>query len=404
MRRSRTADRSRGTLVALGFSGIAAALATQSLLTQGWPAAISSHELVALLVAAALAEQVTITIGERTSYSFSTPIIVLTGLVGGPIPGLLAGLVSGGGGLRSAWRYRLTYAGLCGMQGFVAGVIGSFGISGAAASATAAAFAALLAISVAGRALIYVERQTIDIGVELVRGTGAEVVEAIVAVPLVALLVLTFPQEPLLVLAVVGSVLSGLVLLQLMRRHHALALSRALGSALTDALTGAPNRLAFENALESEHARVLRGARPGGLFLLDLDHFKTVNDRFGHQVGDAVLVEVVRRLNAAVRRVDVMCRWGGEELAVLAPDASSESELAVFGERLRQVICAEPITVGFRSIDVTISVGAAALDGSAEPHEVVARADRALYRAKRLRNTVVVEPAPRSRRLALVTT
>ena len=196
-------------------------------------------------------------------------------------------------------------------------------------------------------------------------------------------------------LGAVGSLLAALGL-HPPHAPHAMrrALSAALGSALTDALTGAPNRLAFEEALASEHARVVRGSLPAGLFLVDLDRFKSVNDRYGHQVGDRVLIGVVDRLRRMLRRYDLVCRWGGEELAVLAPG------LADAGRRggVRRAP-ARPPSTGSRSrsgcgcCPVTVSIGGTLLDGTADPQAAVgARRPRALPGQ--------AAPQPRRRRAA----
>ena len=100
-----------------------------------------------------------------------------------------------------------------------------------------------------------------------------------------------------------------------------------------------------------------------------------MNDRYGHPVGDRVLIEVVARLRRALRRGDIVCRWGGEELAVLAPASPTPAAITAFGERLREVVAAEPLSVSLRLIPVTVSVGGTMLDGSAAPHTAVARAD-----------------------------
>jgi diguanylate cyclase (GGDEF)-like protein len=399
----RTVERARGGTVALGFSGAALLLAVTWTGEHGWATALGPVETGALLAAVVLAEQVAITVGRRTTYTFAAPLLVLAGLLGGPLAGLMAGALSGAADLHAVWRKRLTYAGLSAIQGFAAGAVGLLPHSapGSATLVTALAVAVVFAISTTGRTLVYLDRGVDDIGHQLAEGVVAEIAESLIAVPVLALLVRAYPEAPGLVLASIGSLLAGLGLLQAMRRRHERELSAALGSALTDALTGAPNRLAFEEALQAEHSRILRGALPAGLFLVDVDRFKSVNDRYGHQMGDRVLIEVVERLRRALRRGDVVCRWGGEELAVLAPGLADTEAIVDFAERLREVVAETPLSVSLRQIRLTVSVGGTALDGSLDPQAAVARADGALYRAKRRRDAAVVEVPEAPVRLSL---
>jgi diguanylate cyclase (GGDEF)-like protein len=382
--RERTVDRARGTIVALSFSGAAATLAIGWYSAFGWTTSLGPFEIGALLVAVALAEQVAVTIGRRTTYTFSAPLLVLAALLGGPLTGLLAGALTGVADVRGVWRRRLTYGGLSAIQGFAAGLVGLLPHTtpGSTTLVTALAVLLVFGISTGGRALVYLDRGVPNLGRQLGEGIAAEIAEALIAVPVLALLVRAYPQAPGLVLASIGSLLAGIGLLHVMRTRHETELSAALGSALTDALTGAPNRLAFEEALAAEHSRILRGALPAGLFVVDVDRFKSVNDRYGHPVGDRVLIEIVARLR-------------GEELAVLAPGLADAAAITAFGERLREVVAAEPLSVSLRLIPVTVSVGGTMLDGSAAPHTAVARADTALYRAKRRRNAAVAD-VPRS--------
>src|SRR6185437_10297941 len=119
--------------------------------------------------------------------------------------------------------------------------------------------------------------------------------------------------------------------------------------------------------------------------LLDVDHFKRINDRFGHAAGDAVLVEVARRIQGAVRSYDHVARWGGEEFCVVAPGLMDDTPLLRISEGIRSAIARTAIDVGDGAIlSVTISIGAVRAVGElATPEAVTQAADRALYSAKR---------------------
>jgi diguanylate cyclase (GGDEF)-like protein len=147
----------------------------------------------------------------------------------------------------------------------------------------------------------------------------------------------------------------------------------------TDALTSLPNRRAMQARLEQELARSVRYQQPFAVLLIDLDHFKAVNDEYGHTIGDQVLREVSLRLNDTVRLNDVVARWGGEEFLVLAAGANLE-QAAQLGRRLAEVIRNEPFT---NSISLTISIGGAAYNKDGNLPGLISRADAALYEAKR---------------------
>jgi diguanylate cyclase (GGDEF)-like protein/putative nucleotidyltransferase with HDIG domain len=155
-------------------------------------------------------------------------------------------------------------------------------------------------------------------------------------------------------------------------------------AARTDALTGIFNRRHFSEVLEAELERSRRDRLSPGLLLVDVDHFKAVNDTYGHQVGDSVLIEIAARLRNAVRPYDCVARWGGEEFIVLAPAVRRERELWRICEGLRQSVGQLPITVGERRLDVTVSIGAVLADPAGSHELIVDEADRALYAAKRL--------------------
>jgi diguanylate cyclase (GGDEF)-like protein len=158
--------------------------------------------------------------------------------------------------------------------------------------------------------------------------------------------------------------------------------------AATDALTGLNNRATFDSTLEREWQRRVGEEFPDtlGLIMLDIDHFKRFNDTFGHQAGDDVLRGVAAALKSAVRDTDIVCRYGGEEFAVVAPYAAGSS-LRALAERVRRSIERSEISVvGGGPQKVTASLGVAALTtepGERRPEDLISLADKALYEAKR---------------------
>jgi diguanylate cyclase (GGDEF)-like protein/hemerythrin-like metal-binding protein len=147
----------------------------------------------------------------------------------------------------------------------------------------------------------------------------------------------------------------------------------------TDRLTGVGNRRAFDKALAVEVSRTNRYGIPVSVIMLDIDHFKRINDNFGHAIGDQVLVDLTRRVAARLRDTDSIFRWGGEEFAVITP-CTPISGAEVVAEALRQSVAEAPFdTVG----RVTISLGLAQLLPNEKAAQWVARADRFLYEAKR---------------------
>jgi diguanylate cyclase (GGDEF)-like protein/putative nucleotidyltransferase with HDIG domain len=152
-----------------------------------------------------------------------------------------------------------------------------------------------------------------------------------------------------------------------------------------DVLTGLHNRRHVLETIEHELARTGRQGSAVGVLMLDVDLFKRINDAHGHAAGDAVLVEIARRLRVGVRSWDVVARVGGEEFCIIAPEVSDEAEVAELGDRLRAAVAerAMPIRPGV-ALPVTISVGIALLhDGDGSAERVFDCADRALYAAKR---------------------
>ncbi|MFO7892915.1 MAG: GGDEF domain-containing protein [Longimicrobiales bacterium] len=152
--------------------------------------------------------------------------------------------------------------------------------------------------------------------------------------------------------------------------------------ATADALTGLPNRAAFDDRLAEEQARFHRYRRPVALMVIDLDRFKRINDTHGHEAGDAVLREVAAVVRDAVRDVDIPARYGGEELVVLMPETMIRAAQEV-AERVRTAIAAATIEHGGAAIPVTASIGVTACPERVdEPRGLFERADEALYRAK----------------------
>jgi len=153
--------------------------------------------------------------------------------------------------------------------------------------------------------------------------------------------------------------------------------------AMRDALTGLLNRRATLDLFLAEMSRARREKTPLSLMMLDIDHFKPVNDRFGHLMGDEVLCDVARRLRVSARNYDLVGRFGGEEFLIVAPRCRPTDAL-IQAERLREAVCSHPITLKDTSLAVTISVGVAtALEPDQLDMEALLNtADQALYRAK----------------------
>ena len=148
-----------------------------------------------------------------------------------------------------------------------------------------------------------------------------------------------------------------------------------------DALTGIWNRRAVFDLLQRELERATRSLSATGLLMLDLDHFKEVNDTYGHLAGDAVLREAAARVIQVVRSYDLVGRHGGEEFLVVLPGCDSNQVLQS-AERVRATIEATPIIVGRFAIRVTVSVGATSATSGTSEKELLGIADAALYQAK----------------------
>lgn len=149
-----------------------------------------------------------------------------------------------------------------------------------------------------------------------------------------------------------------------------------------DSLTGLGNRSYFQQHFQTELQRKDRYQADSVLLLLDLDHFKRINDDFGHDAGDYVLKQVSDLIRAQLRNIDSLARWGGEEFCILLPATKREKALAV-AERIRASLAEQPLNYQGQPIGVTTSIGLTALRaGDARIETVLRRADQALYRAK----------------------
>ena len=184
-------------------------------------------------------------------------------------------------------------------------------------------------------------------------------------------------------------------LLRIYCNHAAVAIENAIvyerveNLAATDALTGLFNRRYLDGALERELARAIRSDSNLALLMLDIDHFKSFNDTYGHAMGDLVLKKVATTLSDGLRQADVLARFGGEEFVVVLPQVTAADALDS-AERIRAAVARANIHPGGEKKGVTVSIGLAMFhDQSHTAGTLLEAADQALYRAKNLgRNRV----------------
>jgi diguanylate cyclase (GGDEF)-like protein len=150
--------------------------------------------------------------------------------------------------------------------------------------------------------------------------------------------------------------------------------------ALNDSLTGLANRTLLGDRIRQAMARADRGARPPSVLVLDLDEFKTINDGLGHSAGDQILVEVARRITSVVRETDTVARWGGDEFAVLMPDATEDDALRIAERALKEL--QSPLTVGDRAVWAGASIGLCFGLRGQSADNLLRDADTAMYAAK----------------------
>jgi two-component system cell cycle response regulator len=170
----------------------------------------------------------------------------------------------------------------------------------------------------------------------------------------------------------------------LLEQEKARMVQKLAELSVTDELTALPNRRLLSQRLEEETMRSARSGRPFALLMIDLDHFKEVNDRHGHQVGDSVLRECAATLKECLRGSDLVARYGGEEFCVMLPDTSAHGARFA-AERLRQAVA------GLSAPVPTVSVGVAMSELGGSVDDLIRHADEALYQAKSAgRNRVAV--------------
>lgn len=159
---------------------------------------------------------------------------------------------------------------------------------------------------------------------------------------------------------------------------------------IIDGLTQVNNKRFLVEYLEREIGRCRRYGRSLSLILLDLDHFKEINDNHGHPAGDSVLRDLAMRIKQCIRKEECFARYGGEEFAIAMPEAGSENG-RMFAEKIRRLVAEEPFDFESKKISVTVSVGIAELNEElTDPTEFIKLADANLYRAKRAgRNQVI---------------
>jgi diguanylate cyclase (GGDEF)-like protein len=154
-------------------------------------------------------------------------------------------------------------------------------------------------------------------------------------------------------------------------------------AAMTDLLTGMPNRRAGMEALDKTWGASLRTGQPVAALMIDVDHFKSVNDQYGHAVGDLVLQEVAKGIQAAARKDDSVSRIGGEEFLLVCHNADARTALLA-AERLRKMVKALKINIASLEVHVSVSIGVANREkGMLDTDDMVLAADKALYAAKK---------------------
>jgi diguanylate cyclase (GGDEF)-like protein len=162
--------------------------------------------------------------------------------------------------------------------------------------------------------------------------------------------------------------------------------------ATLDGLTGTYNRRHFMELAHLAFESARRFGQPLTAVMLDVDHFKSINDEYGHHVGDQVLRTLAERCRSTLRTIDVLGRYGGEEFAILLPGTTRRNAATILAERIRHRVAEELVHTDAGPVGVTVSVGVAAMETTTRnPEELFKRADAALYEAKQAGRNRVVE-------------
>ncbi|MCD4743444.1 MAG: diguanylate cyclase [Desulfobacteraceae bacterium] len=189
-----------------------------------------------------------------------------------------------------------------------------------------------------------------------------------------------FPKSELDVNSVIRSINSSIEKARL-KKELDLVHETIAENSIKDGLTGLYNHRYFMEALEIEFERAHRYNRNFSLLMIDIDHFKSINDKYGHQAGDAVLSGFSDVFFSCIRKSDIVCRYGGEEFALILPDTDGENA-EIAAEKIRKAVGRAEFKEGGRQLKVTISIGISANSGIKTPRALINESDKALYKAK----------------------